>query len=194
MFTGLVEEVGVVESVDELTDLRRFWVRASAVLENLAIGDSLSHAGCCLTVTQIDLPRGRYCVELVSETLARTHLGAVVAGSRLNLERALSVGDRLGGHIVQGHVDTVGRVLVAGSALRVGVSPGGERFLVEKGSIAVDGVSLTVAEVGDNEFAVALIPHTLEATTLGELAVGDLVNLEYDVIAKHVQRLVAPYS
>ena len=186
MFTGLVREVGTVVAVDG----GRLEV-ASA--QEAAVGDSVAIDGVCLTVVAAD--DGRLSFDVVPETFARTALGALTPGSTVNLEPSLRAGDPLGGHYVQGHVDgvaTVRSVEPEGEGRRVwfAAPPDLLRYVVEKGSIAVQGTSLTVAGVDDGGFAVALIPHTLQATTLGELAPGDRVNLETDVLAKYVEKLL----
>ena len=187
MFTGLIREVATVAAVDG----GRIEVAAA---QAAAVGDSVAIDGVCLTVVAVD--GGRLAFDVVPETFARTALGSLAPGSRVNVEPALRVGDALGGHYVQGHVDGVGAVRSAeaeGEGRRVWFDAPADvlRYVVEKGSIAVQGTSLTVAAVDDAGFAVALIPHTLDATTLGALAPGDRVNLEADVLAKYVEKLVA---
>jgi riboflavin synthase len=192
VFTGLIREVGTVTSISG-QDSVRLEVEAPATARGAAVGDSVAIDGVCLTVVAVDGPRLAF--DAVPETLARTSLGSLGEGSRLNLEPALRAGDALGGHYVQGHVDGVGAVR--------GVEPEGDgrriwfdapadilRYVVEKGSIAVQGTSLTVAGLDGDGFAVALIPHTLAETTLGALEPGDRVNLEADVLAKYVERLL----
>jgi riboflavin synthase len=190
MFTGIVREVGTVAAFDG----SRLVVIAPETDADVAVGDSVSVAGVCLTVVPSD--EGGLAFDVVPETLSRTALGDLQAGDSVNLEPSLRVGDPLGGHVVQGHVDAVGRVrsiTPEGESRRVWVDAPGAivRYCLEKGSIAVDGVSLTVAALDDDGFEVALIPHTLEVTTLGALEPGDEVNLEADVLAKVVERLVA---
>lgn len=196
MFTGLVEEVGVVRALELRSDGGRLRVGAAHVLEGLALGDSVAVDGACLTVVAIH--EDAFDVDAVSETLRRTALGDRAVGDRVNLERAVRVGDRLGGHLVQGHVDGTGRIEAVvdegiGSRLTVSAAPEILRYVVEKGSITVDGVSLTVATREIAGFAVAIIPHTLAETTLGLAAVGRRVNVEVDLVAKYVEALVAPY-
>jgi riboflavin synthase len=189
VFTGIVEELGeVVEVVAGPTT--RLTVRGPLVSADATPGDSIAVNGVCLTV--VDVAGGTFTVEVVAETLGRSSLAAAAAGDAVNLERAATLATRLGGHLVQGHVDGVGTLLerTAGGQIRVGVPVGLSRYLVEKGSIAVDGVSLTVVEAGDDFFTVALIPTTLAVTTLGRTPVGGRVNLEVDVVAKHVERLL----
>jgi riboflavin synthase len=190
VFTGIVREVGTVAAFHG----SRLVVRAPETAAGVAVGDSVSIAGVCLTV--VETKEGRIAFDVVPETLSRTALGELASGDRLNLEPALRVGDPLGGHVVQGHVDAVGRVRSVtpeGDSRRVWVDAGDAivRYCLEKGSIAVDGVSLTVAALDDDGFEVALIPHTLSVTTLGSLEPGDEVNLEVDVLAKVVERLLA---
>ena len=194
MFTGLVREVGIVVSVagDETVRLE---LGAPAIAEASAVGDSVAIDGVCLTVVAVE--DGRLLFDAVPETLARTSLGALTRGSRVNLEPALRAGDALGGHYVQGHVDGVGTVRSAdpegdGRRIWFDAPQGLLRYVIVKGSIAVQGTSLTVADLDERGFAVALIPHTLVATTLGSLGPGDRVNLEADVLAKYVERLIAP--
>jgi len=193
LFTGIVEAVGTVVAVEPAGELLRFVVRAPELVTGARIGDSIAVRGACLTVTRI--ADGTLCFEAVRETLARTALDELAPGARVNLERALRADARLDGHVVQGHVDGVGRVVELrreGDDVRLFVACPGEvaEHLVEKGSVSIDGVSLTVVGVRDDGFDVALIPHTLEVTTLGSLAPGDRVNLEADVLAKYVRRSV----
>jgi riboflavin synthase len=185
MFTGLVREVGSVVSFED----GRLRIESSIVA---AIGDSVAIDGVCLTV--VDGDRKTLAFDAVPETLSRTTLGRLATGEAVNLEPALRAGEALGGHYVQGHVDGVGRIREVepeGDGQRVWIDAPADilRYCVEKGSVAVDGVSLTVAGLDDDGFAVALVPHTLEVTTLGRLAAGDEVNLEADVLAKYVERL-----
>jgi riboflavin synthase len=193
MFTGIVEAVGSVEAVEPAGDLLRLVVRAPELAREARVGDSIAVRGACLTVTRAEA--GRLHFEAVRETLSRTVLGELAAGSPVNLERALRAGARLDGHIVQGHVDGVGRVRELrreGEQVQLFVECPAEvaEHLVEKGSVAIDGVSLTVVGAQGDGFDVALIPHTLAATTLGALRAGDRVNLEVDVLAKYVRRSV----
>ena len=180
MFTGIVREMGTVASFDGA----RLVVETGA---DAGIGDSVAIAGVCLTVTGRE--SGALAFDVVAETLDRTSLGRLAAGSRVNVEPSLRAGDPLGGHIVQGHIDGVGSLRERAELTWFDAPPEITRYCVEKGSIAVDGTSLTVAAVDDGGFAVALIPHTLEVTTLGSLEPGDPVNLEVDLLAKYVERL-----
>jgi riboflavin synthase alpha subunit len=194
VFTGIVRELGRVSALDGGREGLRLEVEAPGMAAEVAVGDSVSIDGACLTVTAVE--DGRMAFDAVPETLRRTSLGRLGPGDEVNLEPAVRAGEPLGGHYVQGHVDAVGRVRVVereGEGLRFWVDAPPEvlRLCVEKGSIAVAGVSLTVAELDDEGFAVALIPHTLAETTLGRLGPGDEVNLEADVLAKYVERLLA---
>jgi riboflavin synthase len=202
VFTGIVEEVGTLAAREDSSDAAVLRIRARRVLEDVSLGDSISVNGVCLTVTGVE-PDGEASVwstDVMAETLRRSSLGGLAGGDPVNLERAVSAGGRLGGHVVQGHVDGVGTVLSRSPSehwdvVRVGMPPGLARYVVEKGSITVDGVSLTVSALSaadDPEpwFEVSLIPATLRETTLGGRAPGDPVNLEVDVIAKYVERLL----
>ena len=191
MFTGIVEELGTVEALERQSDAVRLTVRAATVLEDTGSGDSISVNGCCLTVAE--RTEATWTADVMAETLARTGLGVLAAGDRVNLERAVTAGTRLGGHLVQGHVDAVGHVVrrepgehwdVVTVAMPRELAP----YLVDQGSVTVDGVSLTVVEAGEDEFTVSLIPETLRRTTLGFREPGDPVNLEVDVIGKYVAR------
>lgn len=187
MFTGIVEELGRVESF-EGTRLR---IGASQVLEGVALGDSIAVSGCCLTV--VAMGTDWWEADVSQETLDRTSLRGVSVGSVVNLERAVRMSDRLGGHLVQGHVDGVGEVVEPVPDLRVRIPSDLMRYVVEKGSITVDGVSLTVVKPLADGFTVAIIPHTAAVTTLGAKRPGDPVNIEVDVMAKYVERLMAPH-
>ena len=184
MFTGIVEELGQIERLDG----GRLRIAASRVIEDAQLGDSIAVNGCCLTV--VDQDTGWWEADLSEETLARTTFGRARVGDPVNLERAVRLNDRLGGHLVQGHVDGVGTVLQPVPDLRVQAPESIGRYLVEKGSVTVDGVSLTVVEHGDDWFSVAIIPHTAAVTTLGAKQVGDPVHLEADVVAKYIERLM----
>ncbi len=190
MFTGIVRELGTVDAFDG----SRLVVAAKEAAASAVVGDSVAVAGVCLTVVEAE--EGRLAFDVVPETLARTALARLEPGSEVNLEPSLRVGDHLGGHVVQGHVDAVGRVrsvVLEGGSHRVWIDAPETvvRYCIEKGSMAVDGVSVTVAAFDEEGFEVALIPHTLEVTTLGRLEPGDEVNLEADVLGKVVERLVA---
>lgn len=194
MFTGLVEELGEVVAVDDLQDAVRLTVRGAHVTADAALGDSIAVNGTCLTVTDID--EGAFTADVMAETLARTSLRGVSPGRRVNLERPLRLSDRLGGHLVQGHVDGTGQVrsrrhTPQWDVVRVSLPTQLARYVVEKGSIAVDGVSLTVSAVGEDWFEVSLIPTTLSSTTLGMVDPGDTVNLEVDVLAKYTEQLLS---
>lgn len=192
MFTGLIQDVGKVESVE--SDADGAWLRIGTELgAEVAAGDSVAVSGACLTATAADA-RG-FAVEAMNRTLEATALGGLGVGSAVNLELAVKASDRLGGHIVQGHVDGVGEVASAepdgfAKRLRVLLDDGLLRYAVERGSIALDGVSLTIAELGDGWLEVSLVPETLERTTLGEAAPGRKLNVECDVIARYVERLL----
>ena len=189
MFTGIVEELGTVLAIEAQGLGVRARIGATAVLEGAERGDSTAVDGCCLTV--VELGDGWFEADVSDESLRRTTLGARQAGDRVNLERPLLVTDRLGGHIVQGHVDAVGEVAAPVPDLRIRMPEDLRRYVIEKGSITVDGVSLTVVQATDDGFTVAVIPHTAEVTTLGAKQPGDTVNLEVDLIAKYTERLLA---
>lgn len=195
MFTGIVEELGEVVAVEQLPDASRFRLRGPLVTEDAKHGDSIAVNGVCLTV--VEYGDGEFTADVMAETLKRSSLGALEVGSRVNLERPMAVGDRLGGHIVQGHVDGTGTVLERTPSehwelVKVGLPAHLSRYVVEKGSITVDGVSLTVVDAAADHFTISLIPTTLALTTLGIKQPGDPVNLEVDVIAKYVERLLGP--
>jgi riboflavin synthase len=184
VFTGIVEELGRLRRRDG----GRFEFEAVEVLVDAKIGDSIAHNGCCLTV--VEMGEGWYAVDVVEESLRRTNLDDLRPGDPVNLERPMRADGRFDGHIVQGHVDGVGEVVTPAPDLRVRVPESLRRYLVEKGSVTVDGCSLTVVEVTDDGFTVAIIPHTAEVTTLGRRTPGERVNLEVDVLAKYVERLL----
>lgn len=196
MFTGIIEELGTVESLDLLAgDAARLSIRGPKVTEDAGHGDSIAVNGCCLTV--VEHGDGTFTADVMQETLRRTSLGSLEKGSSVNLERAVAAHARLGGHIVQGHVDGTGTIASRTPSehwedVRVATTPEILKYVAEKGSIAIDGVSLTVTDVDDatGTFGVSLIPTTLELTVLGRNQVGDKVNLEVDVIAKYVERLL----
>jgi riboflavin synthase len=187
MFTGIVEELGTVVSRQG----QRLRIGATTVLDDVTMGASIAVNGCCLTVVGWDAAAGWWEADVVDESYARTALGALAPGHRVNLERPVRLSDRLGGHLVQGHVDGVGEILTAAPDLRVRTDGDLLRYVVEKGSITVDGISLTVVDAGHDTFTVAVIPHTMDVTTLGQKGPGDLVNLEVDVTAKYVERLLS---
>lgn len=194
MFTGLIEEVGTVESVIKSVKSARITIRAKKVLDGVQLGDSISTNGVCLTVTSFD--GSRFSVDVMAETMRRTNFRTFAPGYKVNLERALSLGDRLGGHMVSGHIDGVGTILrydKEDNAVWITVSAAPEilTYVIEKGSIAIDGVSLTVAYVDDTVFRVSIIPHTKDATTLLDKKIGDEVNLECDMIGKYIEKFLA---
>jgi len=196
VFTGIVEELGELVGRDELPDAARFAVRGPLVSSDARPGDSIAVNGVCLTVVDVD--GDVFTADVIGETLRRSSLGPARISDRLNLERAAKLGDRLGGHLVQGHVDGTGTVLTrtetaSWELVRIGIRTALARYVVEKGSITVDGVSLTVIEAGIKDFSVGLIPMTRELTTLGTRGIGELVNIEIDVIAKYVERLARPH-
>lgn len=198
MFTGLVTDTGTIERVEDRNGLRRLRVQSSYPVEQISMGASIMHSGVCLTVVALG-ERGEgswFDVEAVPETLAKTNLGRVDVGGKLNLELSLKLGDELGGHFVFGHVDGVGEVTAIqpeGQSQRVTVRPPVDlmKYFATKGSVAIDGVSLTVARANeDGTFEVAIIPHTWQVTTLGNLQVGNMVNLEIDMLARYVARMI----
>ena len=194
MFTGLVEAIGSVRAVEERGEASRLILKTSLVPE-LSPGESLAVNGCCLTVASKE--DGMASFDLLGETLARTNLGLLAGGARVNLERALRVDGRFGGHFVQGHIDTKAEVLDVQEKggdlnLLIALPVGGGRYLIEKGSIAVNGVSLTVASLHGDSFGLWIIPHTLKETNLGDLRAGDHVNLEYDMLAKYAEKQLVP--
>lgn len=197
MFTGIVEELGEVTAVEQLADASRFRLRGPVVTDGAKHGDSIAVNGVCLTV--VETGDGEFTADVMAETLKRSSLGALTTGSRVNLERPMALGGRLGGHIVQGHVDGTGTIVERTPSehweiVKVSLPPELTRYVVEKGSITVDGVSLTVVEAAADHFTISLIPTTLALTTLGHKQPGDPVNLEVDVIAKYVERLLGDRS
>ncbi len=197
MFTGIVEELGVVDALEDQGDAVRLTVRGPLVVSDAGLGDSIAVNGCCLTV--VTRTEEAFTADVMHETLAKTSLGALAPGTRVNLERAVTADKRLGGHLVQGHVDATGEVVAREPSehwelVTVAFPPALGRYLVDKGSITVDGISLTVVAVDDatHTFTVSLIPETLARTTLGFKQPGERVNLEVDVIAKYVERMLAP--
>ena len=194
MFSGLVEGMASVQRVESCGPGKRFWIDLAAWAEGVTVGDSIAVSGCCLTVVRLEGTTAAF--EAGTETLRRTTLGELGPGSRVNIERSLRLADRLGGHLVTGHVDTVGRVVERAdeaewSTFWFAVDPRWIRQMASKGSIAVDGVSLTLVDVLADRFSVALIPHTLSVTTLGDRKVGDRVNIETDLLAKYVEQQLA---
>jgi riboflavin synthase len=199
MFTGIIEELGTVSGIEDQGDAVRLTIDAGTVLGDAALGDSISVNGCCLTLASTSSTDGEvatsFTADVMRETLDKTGIGALGMGDRVNLERAVTPQTRLGGHIVQGHVDATGSVRRRTPSehwelVEIGAPTDLMRYVVEKGSITVDGTSLTVVDVLDDGFTISLIPETLARTTLGFRRVGDTVNLEVDVIAKHVERLL----
>ena len=196
MFTGIVEELGTVQAIEWHTKGARFHIQASIVLEESKIGDSLSVNGCCLTI--IDRQANHWTCDVVQETLNRTNLKYLKVGDRINLERAIRYQDRLGGHLVQGHIDETGKITSKTSLpdgswwVTISANPAILRYLIFKGSIAVDGVSLTIADLTENAFSFAMIPHTAHVTTLGFKQQEEEVNLEVDLLAKYIERLIHP--
>ena len=193
MFTGIVEELGRIAHIESLPDAAKLKIEGALVVSDVKAGDSIAVNGVCLTV--VDLGANYFTADVMAETLNRSSLSKVAIGSKVNLERAARIDARIGGHLVQGHVDAVASVLaiepnVHWTLIRFTLPVDLAKYLVEKGSITVDGVSLTIIEAGSDYFSVSLIPTTLEHTTLGGLTVGDIVNLEVDVIAKYVERLM----
>ena len=193
MFTGIIEETGVVERLDNSPSGCRLYIGASVVLDGTKIGDSIAVNGVCLTVT--DMTENSFAADVMPETLRRSSLGALHSGSRVNLERAMAADGRFGGHIVAGHIDGTGRISgkkPEGNAVVVTIAADRDilRYIVEKGSIAIDGISLTVTKASGTDFSVSLIPHTAKETTLLSKRAGDIVNLENDIVGKYVERLL----
>lgn len=193
MFTGIVEELGIVRHVSPTKSGTRLEIACARVLDRLSVDDSINVAGACLTVIDRD-DRG-FASDIVPETIARTTLGGLMRGSRVNLERAATPETALGGHLVQGHVDGTAKLVARraegqGARLRFALPKATARYVVMKGFITIDGVSLTIAALGKTYFEIALIPHTAERTTLGTLGVGEAVNVEVDIVAKYVERLL----
>lgn len=193
MFTGLIEEIGIVEAVIKSAKSARISVKAHEVLEEVKIGDSICTNGVCLTVTSYD--RGRFTVDVMAETMRRSNLKNLSPGDEVNLERAMLVGDRIGGHIVSGHIDGIGiieKYEEEDNAVWITIAASSEilKYIVQKGSIAIDGVSLTVANVDESVFKVSIIPHTKDMTTLLKKKMGNEVNLECDIIGKYVEKFL----
>jgi len=193
MFTGIIEETGTVRSVSHGASFSRLAVSAVKVLEGMKAGDSISVNGVCLTVTEFG--SGEFVTDTMPETLRRTNLGGMKSGGRVNLERALCLSDRIGGHLVTGHIDGTGKIAARweeGNSLWLKIATGTDilRYLADKGSVALDGVSLTVVSAGTDSFSVSVIPHTKENTTLPGKGVGDSVNIECDILAKYIEKLM----
>ena len=198
MFTGIVEEVGRVAKIEPLGDSLRIKISCKRVVEDAALGDSISVNGVCLTVAELPEHRDWFAADVMQESLDKSALGSLEENSPVNLERAMSASTRFGGHIVQGHVDGVSELLNRTSSenwdvLRFSLPSSLARYVVSKGSIAVSGTSLTVSNIGEDWFEVSLIPTTLKETILGELEKGELVNLEVDVLAKYVEKMMQPH-
>ena len=195
MFTGIIEEVGEIQSIKKGANSAVITIKASTVLGDLHLGDSVALNGVCLTAVSIG--KNNYSVDVMHETLRRTNLGELKSGSKVNLERAMAANGRFGGHIVAGHVDGTGQITEKKRDdnavwIRVEAPPEVRRYVVEKGSVTIDGISLTVAAVTAHDFSVSVIPHTAEVTTLGSKKEGDIVNLETDIIGKYVEKLLHP--
>ena len=194
MFTGIVEELAQIKSIEPKSKGVRYVISAEVVVDDLKIGDSISVNGVCLTIVKIG--KDSFCMDLVEETLNKSNLGELKVGDFVNLERAMKVSDRLGGHIVQGHVETLGVILEKQmrdeeAILSVGLDPEWMRFCIPKGSITLDGVSLTITRINGNIIEIALIPHTLENTTLGFKGKSETLNIETDIIGKYIDRLLS---
>lgn len=197
MFTGIVEEIGIIRGIKRGSRSVVLEVQARKVLEDLKVGDSIATNGVCLTV--ISFTGGSFCADVMPETMNRSNLGELHVGDRVNLERALCLNGRLGGHIVSGHVDGLGKIVEREkdeNAIWITISAPSEllRYIVEKGSITIDGISLTVVSVTDRVFTVSVIPHTQDETTLVKKKIGDTVNLENDILAKYVEKLMHPVA
>ena len=195
MFTGIIEEVGVIERIQKGRHSAILHLKAETILEDLKVGDSVAVNGVCLTATQIHAHG--FCADVMHETLNRSGLAGLQSGSQVNLERAMAANGRFGGHIVAGHVDGLGQITKVSEDdnaiwYTIQTAPGLMRYIVEKGSIAIDGISLTVAQVWEDSFSISAIPHTVRVTTLYRKGPGDSVNLETDVIGKYVEKLLAP--
>ena len=193
MFTGIIEEIGTIAEVQPISNGITVKIRATTVLEDIKIGDSIAVSGPCLTVR--DLEQNAFVADISEETCRRTTLRNCIVGTHVNLERSLRLGDRIGGHLVLGHVDEVATISGwkeegSSSCMQVTVSPKVRPYIAYKGSIAVDGVSLTIANIYDDTFEVALIPHTLDVTTLGKSCIGEIVNIEVDVMARYIETLM----
>ena len=194
MFTGIIEELGKIQEIETRSSGMRFTISAKLVMDDLNIGDSISINGVCLTVTE--KKEKEFSLDLVPETLDKSNLGELIEGNYVNLERAMQASDRFGGHILQGHVETLGVILDKqqqedNAVISVGLDPEWMRFCIPKGSIALDGISLTIAKIEANIVEIALIPHTMENTTLGLKSKSDTLNIETDIIGKYVERLLS---
>ena len=194
MFTGIVEEIGFIEKLTKTKSGLRFVIEAKVIMDSMEIGDSVSVNGVCLTVSKIK--QNYFYVDLVEETIKKTNLGSLKKGSNVNLERAITLATRLGGHILQGHIETIGTIVGKkvnndSAILSINIETEFLKYCLPKGSIAIDGISLTIATISDNIISIALIPHTLKKTTLGSKKNGDLVNIETDIIGKYVERLMS---
>ena len=194
MFTGIIEELGKIEKIETRSSGMRFNISAKLVMDDLKIGDSISINGVCLTVTE--KKEKKFSLDLVPETLDKSNLGELIEGNYVNLERAMQASDRFGGHILQGHIETLGVILDKqqqedNAVISVGLDPEWMRYCIPKGSIALDGISLTIANIEANIVEIALIPHTLENTTLGLKSKSDTLNIETDIIGKYVERLLS---
>ena len=194
MFTGIIEELGKIQEIKTRSSGMRFTISAKLVMDDLNIGDSIAINGVCLTVTE--KKEKDFCLDLVPETLEKSNLGELIEGNYVNLERAMQASDRFGGHILQGHVETLGVILDKqqkedNTVISIGLDPEWMRFCIPKGSIALDGISLTIAKIEANIVDIALIPHTLENTTLGSKSKSDTLNIETDIIGKYVERLLS---
>ena len=197
MFTGLVEELGKVKTIEKGAKSVRITIAAKKVLEDVKLGDSIAVNGTCLTA--VDFDSTYFTADVMPETVNKTVLAHLRSGDLVNLERTLRLGDRFGGHMVSGHVDSVGKIIAKDQndiaiIVKISVTPETSRYIIKKGSIAIDGISLTVVEATDTWFSVSLIPHTAKMTTLGYKRVGDSVNLETDIIGKYVEKLLMPKS
>lgn len=195
MFTGIVEEIGKIRRIEKGSQSAVLHIGASEITSDLSLGDSVAVNGVCLTV--VDFDQTGFAADVMHETLNRTNLGKLKSGSAVNLERAMAANGRFGGHIVSGHVDGVGKITDItkdDNAIwyTISAEPAVLRYIVEKGSIAIDGISLTVARVTDKDFAISAIPHTVKVTILGQKQAGDTVNLENDIIGKYVEKLMTP--
>ena len=197
MFTGLVEEIGIISAIEESGDGRKIRISCKKLLGDIKVKESISVGGVCLTVVEVG--SDYFEVDVVSETIMRSNIGQYAEGHKVNLEGSLMLSDRLGGHIVQGHVDGIATVRShergdTGSLLIIDIPEELRKYVVEKGSITLDGISLTIASVNGTELSVSLIPHTLEITTMGETEPGDSVNVEVDIIAKYVENMMKGFT